>query len=177
LILREKINWKKIFYILLAFVGVVIISVKDISSIFTWGNGEILAFLSATLCSLSIVTRKWQSKILNNIEMTQILLFIAFLMVFFSSFIFGGAIPHNLNFAPGIIIAIVLGGLFNVVIINLTNFGFEKIQTSLASNILTLEMLFAVLFGLFIYREVPSAKEWLGGIFILLSVIQMNKLE
>ncbi len=58
-----------------------------------------------------------------------------------------------------------------------TNYGFEQIKTSIASNILTLEMFFAVLIGLVIYQEVPSLKEIIGGVLILFSVIQMNRLE
>jgi len=177
IILKEKITSKKILYILLSFIGVVIISVKDPSSILIWGNGEIIAFISAFFCSISIVFRRFQSKILSNIEMTQIIIFLAFIMVLIGSFLAGEGIPTKLSFTPGVILAIFLGGLFNVLIINFTNYGFEKIKTSIASNILTLEMFFAVIFGFLFYKEIPSTKELIGALLILLSVIQMNKLE
>ncbi len=176
LVIGEKISPKKILYIALAFVGVVIISVRDFSSIFVWGNGEILAFLSAFFCSLSIVLRKWQTKKLNNIEMTQVIIFFGGLMVLIGSFFFGGAWVAPAKFSIGVITALILGGLFNVIIIVLTNVGFEKIKTSLASNILTLEMFFAVIFGFLFYREIPSLKAIAGAILIVLSVIQMSKL-
>lgn len=177
ILLREKITWKKTLYILLAFIGVVIISVKDYSSILIWGPGEILALLSAILCSLSIVLRRFQSKLLSNIEMTQVIIFLSFIMVFIGSFFMGEGIPKLTNFSLGVITAIFFGGLMNILIINLTNLGFEKIETSLAANILTLEMIFAVIFGFIFFKEISTVKELIGGLLILFSVIQMNKLE
>jgi len=64
-----------------------------------------------------------------------------------------------------------------VLMIFFTNYGFEHVKTSIASNILTLEMFFAVLIGFLFFREIPSLKEIFGGVLILFSVIQMNKLE
>jgi len=59
----------------------------------------------------------------------------------------------------------------------LTNYGFQKIEAVLASNILTLESFFAIILGFLFYRETPLAKDLLGGIIIIISVIAMNKLE
>lgn len=176
LILKEKITFKKILYISLSFVGVVIISVKNLSNIFIWGNGEILALLSVIFVSLSIVTRKYQTKLLNNIEMTQIHLFIAFIFILITSLLMREGLPVN-NWNGNVFFIIMLSGLANVLMIFFTNYGFEHVKTSVASNILTLEMFFAVLIGLLIYQEIPSMKEIIGGVFILFSLIQMNKIE
>ena len=59
----------------------------------------------------------------------------------------------------------------------LTNYGFQKIEAVLASNILTLEALFAVILGFVFYREVPLIKDLFGGVVIISAVIAMNKLE
>lgn len=176
LILKEKINFKKILFLFLSFIGVVIISVKDLSNIFIWGNGEILALLSVIFVSLSIVFRKYQTKLLNNIEITQIHLFIAFIFILVSSLITREGLPIA-NWNGNVFLIILLSGLANVLMIFFTNYGFEHVKTSIASNILTLEMFFAVLIGLLFYREIPSLKEIIGGILILFSVIQMNKIE
>lgn len=176
LILKEKISFKKLFYLVLSFIGVVIISVKNISSIFVWGQGETLALLSSFFVSLSIVSRKYQTKLLNNLEITQIMLFIAFLLLFATSLLSKEGWPTN-NWSWTILLVISIAGLLNIMMVFFTNYGFEHVKTSIASNILTLEMFFAVIIGFVIYREVPSIKDFIGGALILFSVIHMNRLE
>jgi drug/metabolite transporter (DMT)-like permease len=175
IILKEKVTFKKIFFICLSFIGVVTISINNFSN-FSWGIGEVLALLSCFFASLSIVFRKYQTKLLNNVEITQIQLFIAFIFILIASLTMKEGLPIN-NWNVNVFLVILLSGLANVLMIFFTNYGFEHVKTSIAANILTLEMFFAVLIGLIIYREIPSIKEVSGGIFILLSVIQMNKLE
>jgi len=175
LILKEKITLKKIFFISLSFIGVITISVNSFSN-FVWGEGEIFALMSCFFASISIVFRKYQTKLLNNVEITQLQLFFALIFIFITSLFFKEGLPLN-NWNINVFLIILLSGLANVLMIFFTNYGFEHIKTSIAANILTLEMFFAVLIGLIIYQEVPSIKEIIGGVFILLSVIQMNKLE
>lgn len=176
LILREKITWEKIAYILLALVGVVVISVKDTSSFLVWGPGEIMALLSCIFCSLGIIYRRYQTKLLNNEEITQLMLLVGAIGLFITSIFMKEGLPvggWNLN----MLLIVIVAGLLNVLGMLFTNIGFEKLPTSLAANILTLEMLFAVIFGFVFYREIPGIKEIIGGVLILFSVIQMNKLE
>lgn len=176
IILREKVTPQKLIYIFLSFVGVVIISVKSFSNLLVWGPGETLALLSTTFVSLSIVFRRFQTKLLTNLEMTQIILFLATLFLLAASFFAKESLPiRNWNWT--ILFMVFLTGLANVAMIFFTNYGFEYVENSLASNILTLEMVFAVIIGFIIYREVPTSKDWIGGMLILFSVIQMNKLK
>jgi len=132
--------------------------------------------MSCVFASLSIVFRKYQTKLLDNVEITQIQLFIAFIAVLIASIFAREGLPIN-NWNINIFLVVLLSGLANVLMIFFTNYGFEHVKTSIASNILTLEMFFAVLIGLSFYREIPSLKEIFGGVLILFSVIQMNKLE
>jgi len=175
LILKEKVTTKKIFFITLSFIGIMIISISDFSD-FSLGQGEILALMSVFFVSLSIVFRKYQTKLLNNVEITQIQLFIAFIFIFITSLLMKEGLPIN-NWNENVLFIVSTAGLANVLMIFFTNYGFEYVKTSIAANILTLEMFFALLIGLLIYQEIPSLKEILGGVLILFSVIQMNKLE
>ena len=175
LILKEKITLQKIFFITLSFIGVIAISINNFAD-FSFGQGEIFALMSCFFASLSIIFRKYQTKLLNNVEITQILLFIAFIFILIASLLMKEGLPVN-NWNGSVFLIILLSGLANVLMIFFTNFGFEHVKTSIAANILTLEMFFAVLIGLIIYREVPGFKEIIGGVLILFSVIQMNKLE
>jgi len=70
---------------LISFIGVIIISVSDFSSILNWRLGELLAFISVIFTSLSIVLRKKHSKLLNNNEMSQLMIVIAFIMLLMSN--------------------------------------------------------------------------------------------
>lgn len=175
LILKEKATTQKIFYIVLSFIGVVIISINSFWD-FSFGQGEILALMSCIFASLSIVFRKYQTKLLNNVEITQIQLFFALIFILIASVLTREGLPIN-NWNGSVFLIILLSGLANVLMMFFTNYGFDHIKTSVASNILTLEMFFAVLIGLIFYWEIPSLKETLGGILILFSVIQMNKIE
>lgn len=176
LIYKEKITYKKIIFLLLSFIGVVIISVRDFSSIFNWGRGELLALISVTFTSLSIVLRKKQSKLLGNNEISQIIMTMAFVMLFITSFFAKEGLPQT-GWNSSSFLVVIIAGAANTLMIFLTNYGFEKVSTIIASNILTMEMFFAVIFGFMFFREVPTFKDVVGGLLILFSVIQMNKLE
>jgi len=175
-LLHEKFSFKKLALILLAFAGVILISVKDYSNIFSWDRGGVLTLISTVFFSLSYVARKWQSNLLNNKELTVINFLVAFLTVFIVSILKGDGLPV-VGWNWGLLLAVIGAGIFNIGNVFLTNYGFQKVEAVLASNILTLESIFAVVLGFLIYKEVPLAKELFGGFIITLSVIGMNKLE
>lgn len=176
LLLKEKLTFKKLLLILTAFSGVILIAVQDYSHLFVWGKGEVMALLATFAFSLSYVARKWHSDLLNNKEITQITFFLAFFMLFVASLIKGDGLPLT-GWHWGLLIAVLGAGLFNVINMFLTNYGFQKVEAILASNILTLESVFGVILGLLFYKEVPITKELFGGVIITLSVIGMNKVE
>lgn len=175
LILKEKLTLKKILYISLSFIGVIIISVNNFSN-FSWGLGEFLAFISCFFVSLSITFRRYQTRLLNNVEITQIMLSVAFITILTASLLTKESLSA-VGWSINTVMVILIAGLMNVLMIWFTNYGFEHIKTSIAANILTLEVFFAVLIGFLLYQEIPNFKELVGGILILFSVIQMNKLE
>ena len=61
--------------------------------------------------------------------------------------------------------------------IYLINYGFRHVHAVLASNILTLESVFALVLAIIFYRESPNLKELVGGIIIIASAIGMNRVE
>lgn len=176
ILLREKVTFQKVLLVLLAFAGVFLIAVRDYSNIFIWGRGEVLTLISTFFFSLSYIARKWMSNTLNNQEMTVLNFFIAFLIVLFVSLIKGDGVPIN-GWQTGIFLAVVGAGTFNIANVFLTNYGFQKVEAVLASNILTLESFFAVILGFLFYKEVPLFKDVIGGIIIIISVVAMNRLQ
>lgn len=176
LLFREKITLPKIIFIIAAFSGVILIGVKDYSSLFKWGHGEILALVSTFFFAATYITRRNHTKLLSNKEITVIIFFISFILLFITSLFIDKTIPVS-KLSTGVVMAVLITGLFNVGNIFLTNYGFEHVEAVLASNLLSLESVFAVILGFVFYKEVPLLKEFVGGIIILMSVIGMNYSE
>lgn len=175
LLLGEKLNSKKLVLIATSFIGVVLISVKDFSNLNSFGKGELFALISIIVMPLSNILRKWHSQLLNNQEITQLMFLLAFIAVFITSLVKGESLPIQ-NWSPTILIFLVGAGLFNVFVIYLTNYGFQRVKAVLANNLVTLEALFAVFIGFIFYREIPSLRETLGGVLVIFSASLMSYL-
>ena len=176
ILIGEKFTWKKAGLVLLALLGVSIIAVKDWSHILQWGKGEVLTLISTVFFSISYVARKWQTDLLNNKELTVVNFLVAFLVVFVVSLSKGDGLPTT-GWHWGLLLAVIGAGVFNILNVFLTNYGFEKVEVVLASNILTLEAFFAIILGFAFYAEIPLVKDLFGGAIIVTSVVAMNKLE
>lgn len=173
---KEKFTFLKLFYVLVAFAGIVLISVSDFSSIFSFGKGELFSIISAAFFTLSFLARKWMSDDLTDQELTQVILFISTLILFAVSIGIGEGMP-SIKWTTVLFWAALFTGFFNAVNIFLINYGFKKVKAVLAGNIITLESVFALILAFIFFRELPVLKELVGGLLILASVIQMNKLE
>lgn len=174
--LREKMTKEKLFYILLAFFGAIMISVKDYSHLGEWGSGEVLAFISSLVFAFTYISRRWHSKILSDAEITVGMLGVGVISLFGLMFFFSEPVPIA-GWSIQLFVIVVVAGVFNAVGLFLTNFGFSRVKAILASNILTLETVFGVLIGILLYGEIPAMKELVGGVLILLSVLRMNRLK
>jgi drug/metabolite transporter (DMT)-like permease len=176
LLFKEKFTIWKALLLTVAYIGVLIIAVKDYSSLLIFGKGELFSLISSALFSFSYISRKWQTDYLNDKEITQILLFIGTVVLFAASLLNGEGIPI-LNWELTLFLSVFFTGFFNAVNLFLINYGFKNVKLVLASNILTLESIFALVLAFIFYRELPSVKELFGGALIVGSVIQMNRLE
>src|SRR5258708_6440344 len=176
--LKERVTLQKIIYILLGFSGVVLIAVKDYSHLFTWRQGEVLALIACAFFAISYIARKWQGSLLNNKEITVLMFFFASILLFVTSiFLFHEPLPRPTSWSGIIFLIILVGGFFQVVNLFLTNYGFQKVEAVLASNLLMLETVFGVLLGFLFFREIPTLKELIGGLLIVFRAYQMNKLD
>lgn len=176
-LLRERLQWKTICFIVLGFCGVAFLSFEDFS-LLSFGYGELMAFISLIFFDLSYIARKWHSDHLNNYETAVFMFGIGSLLLFVTSFLLGEGLPTTSQFLSWTIFFALLGGaVFNVVNLVLTNYGFQHVKASVASNILTVEAVFALGYGIFLFREMPVFHEVLGGVIILCSVYFVNKIE
>ena len=103
--------------------------------------------------------------------------FVGAIFLFITSIIIGEGLPSTDQFSWSIILALLGGAVFNVINLLLTNYGFRHVKASVAGNILTLEVVFALIYGIFLFQEMPVMREILGGLVILTSVYFVNKIE
>ena len=68
-------------------------------------------------------------------------------------------------------------GAFNVVNNFLSSYGFQYIPAILASNLLTLQPLFALVISMALYGEMPVIKELAGGAIIIASALAMHRAQ
>ena len=175
-LLGEKISKKKLIYITIGFIGLLIIAVHDFTNIFNWGRGELYAVLSAVAFDISYVIRKWQSDHLNDKENVILVFLVEAFLLFLTSFFVGESLPSFAAFSIPTIAVLIIASLANVANLFLVNYGFGRVEAHIAGNVLALEMAFALVFGILIYQEIPILRELLGGALIVYSVYRMNKL-
>jgi drug/metabolite transporter (DMT)-like permease len=176
LIFKDKFNLSKRSYILLAFVGVVLIAVSDFSSLLVFGKGELYSLVSAAFFSLTFLASKWQTKKITDLEITQIILFLSSIILFIASLLLGEGLP-KVEWTWVVFWALLFTGFFNAVNNFFINYGFRRVKAVLAGNIIMLESVFAMALAFIFFKELPNVKEFLGGALIVGSVIQMNRLR
>jgi drug/metabolite transporter (DMT)-like permease len=173
---KEKLTKEIIGMMLVGFVGVTIIAVKDWSNIFSFGLAELYALTSIIFFNFSYVSRRWHSEHLTNRESATVIFGIGALLMFLVSLAIGEGMPSPLAFSPLIIFVLLIAALFNVANLILVNYGFSKLSITLAGTILTLETVFALLISIFIYAEFPSFIELIGSALVLAAVYRMNQI-
>lgn len=173
---KEHLTKKKVFFLALAMVGVLFVALKDTSNIFSWGTGEILMVVSSLGFGLSFISRRWHSPLLNNKEITILTFLISTVLLMILSFLFGEGMPTP-NWDMSLVGVLLGAGLFNVFFLYLSNYGFQKVEAILANNIIMLEVFFGLIIGFMFYSEVPTIKELIGGLLIVISVLGVNTLE
>lgn len=176
ILLKEPFTFKKAGIIALSMLGVCIVALRDTSSLLTFGLGEVVALLSSAFIALAFISRRWHSPILNDHEIATYTLFFATLMILSTSLLHGDALPIR-GWTLGSTLVVLLGGVLNVGISFLPNYGFARIDAVLASNILTVQVVFAALGAFLLFGETPLVHEILGGVFIIGAAIALNYLE
>lgn len=175
-IFKEKVDFKKGSLIFLSFLGVGLISISDISNMVSWDYSSILALISVTFMSLSNILRKYHTEVLNDKEITACMLFISTILIFIMSLLSGENI-HSINWNISLISVIFLAGLFNGVFVLMANYGFSRVNSILANNILAAQSVFGVIIGFALYQESITIKEVIGGTLIIISILLFNKIK
>jgi drug/metabolite transporter (DMT)-like permease len=137
-----------------------------------WDRGDLLALLGLLGIAVSYLGRSQHDGALNNAEITVLLLSAGVLWVALGSFVSGQSMPH-LAHAP-VWGAVMLAGVLNALNVFLINYGFEQVEPVRAGNLLTLEAVWGLAFGLAFYRQWPTVLELLGGAAIVGCALILN---
>ncbi len=173
-LLGEQVTRAKAAYVALGFVGVVMVALKGVS--LEWGIGETYALLSAICFDFSYVARKWQTGHFGNQETTVLMLAIgAVFLVLAGTFVAGESLPA-LSLGMTAFVALIASAAFNVFHLYYSNYGFQRLEVTLAGQLLMLEVPVALAYGFALYGEMPALNELIGGALIVGSAWQMNRL-
>ncbi|MFH1325469.1 MAG: DMT family transporter [archaeon] len=162
-ILKEKIHKRAISAIIIAFIGVMIISSPD--RIFVEKNfiGPIAilmaAFFAATVYVLSKTFKKYDKVSLTFWQNTIALPFVIPLL--FINF------PTSINIAEFFVI-ISMGSVFTASPFVLVYKGLHKIKAHQGGVLMLMEVLVPIVLALIIFREIPSISIIFGGILVLI---------
>ena len=153
-----------------------IISVKDFGNLISIGMGEFLVLIGGFFFAYRNFSRIWHTKLLNDAEITQLMLVLGFIIVLATSIIAGEKLSFY-NFSWNVVLVLIVGGFIMIANIFLSNYGFSRVSPVFGNNILNLEAVFAFLFGYLYFGEVINLQELFGGILIMISVVKMNQMK
>lgn len=166
LFLKEKLSGKGWLYIVLTFVGSVIIAASDVSG----GGllGDLIAVVgAASSCIYTLIGRKLRTVMTTN-AYTWIVYFFAGVVVLFASMTGGHPVvpiqPHDLWIALGLAVFCTLLGH------SIFSWGLKYEKASFVSAVKLLEPVFASVLGFVFLREIPSLATVTGAMLIIIGI-------
>jgi drug/metabolite transporter (DMT)-like permease len=174
ILFKERFTTIKTFSLILGFLGVVLISVKDFTNLSNIGIGELAVLLSTVFYSLAYASRKWMSKALSNQEMSVYSSLITGALALIISLILGNGLGQFTNASWYTWLIAICAGFTYLFIGYFNNIGFEHLEVMVANNIMALGSVFGLLIGLVAYGEMPDFKALIGGVLVVISAIIIN---
>lgn len=177
LLVHEVLTKQKLGLILVAFAGALMVLLRSISDLH-FGLGELFSLISGALFSLTFVLRKFHTGELNNYELAFGTTIVGAFGNYVATLIFErSALPHAEVFEPLLGLAFIGAGILSVMMSLLSHYGFEHVKATTASVILDLELVFGIIIGYLLYREILTPLQFIGAGIILSAAIAMSYLE
>jgi drug/metabolite transporter (DMT)-like permease len=162
---REKMRASTVPFIGLSIIGLVFITGIDMKNVHL-GIGELAAIAGMVGFDLGYLMSRLHNKRLDNFQHTTILLAIGWVPLLVMSVGLGEQLVPT-HVTPAAWVGLVVSAVLNIVGLYLINYVFEHLRAYVAGNWLLLEGVFALLIGLSLYGEVPTATELVGATVIL----------
>ncbi|MDH7508770.1 MAG: EamA family transporter [Methanomassiliicoccales archaeon] len=170
-VLAEEISKKVVIGLVSGLVGVVIVSTNgDLSAIFTGSFlGNAMVFCAGVLWAFYIV---YQKKVLMRehdvLLVTCAVILVTTIILVPLTLIFTGDYQVDLS---GGMSAVYTGIICTGLAFLLYNYGLKGMGATIASIILLLEIVFAMVFAFLILQEIPTIATWVGGGFIVFAIV------
>jgi len=178
LIMHEKLTRQRALLLTMSLIGAIIVLTPKLSAGFGFGSGAIWSLISGALFALTFVLRKKQTGELNNYELTLGTLVVGAIGNYVLSLImYHRAFVDVTQWSPTLGLLFLGAGLLSALMGLLSSYGFEHVPAITASVILDLELVFGIIFGFLIYREVLSGYEIVGASIILAAIVIMSYAE
>ena len=163
---KTELHKKNYIYSFLGFLGIVLISITDISQIF----GNIFTIICAFSYAMHIVLVE---RYIEDLNISQLM----FVQSFIGSLLCIPFIELNQinNFDEYWLPIVFLGLVVNVCAFYLQLYGQKVIKASTSALILSLEAIFALFIGILLVGEVLNFLSWCGVLFVLISIFLVIK--
>ncbi|MEY9930143.1 drug/metabolite transporter (DMT)-like permease [Catenulispora sp. GP43] len=141
--------------------------------------GDLMALVAMLAIAVSYFTRPWHRPVgpsrvpLNNQEITALLVGVGALSVAALSLLHREGLPHATD-SWRLWLAVAAAGVLNVLNVFLINYAFERVDAVRAGNLLTLECVWGLAFGLIFFGQVPGVGELVGGTLIVACAVGLN---
>lgn len=141
-----------------------------------WNHGDLIALVAMTAMAVSYLGRDWHRAALNNHEITALTVGLGATGVALTSLLQGQGLPQPPAHGSPVALwgAIAVAGALSVLNVFLINYGFEHVDPVYAGNLLTVESVWGLLFGLIFYQQVPSVTGIVGGLVIVGCAVGLN---
>lgn len=167
----DKINFVKIVSLALAFLGVFVLSFKTFSTGLL-NLGFIFGFFGGAFDSTTNAFRRFLAGKVERFVLVAIQMLGGIAVAIIFMFIFKQVIPTSISLTT-VLVAILFG--FLLLALNfLLNYGFQDFDLNLGTILLSTELVAAPIFGLLIFKEIPSQTDIIGGLLILGAIIISN---
>lgn len=173
LVLKERISKMGWGCICITFIGSIIVSLGDMANGGIYG--DILALLGAACVAIYTLIGRKMRKSMSTTAYTWIVYFVAVCVVLIGSLFSGNYIipisVKNLLIGQGLTVFCTLLGH------SIFSWGLKYEKAAFVSTAKLLEPIFASIFGLIIFKEIPPQTSMLGGIMIVAGIVLLCREE
>lgn len=171
IIFSDGVNLTKIVSLLLAFLGIFVLSFKSFSSGLI-NLGFVFGFLAGIFDSTTNAFRRSLAGKVDRFVLVAFQMLGGIIVAIIFLTFFKQGLPSSIS-STTILVAVLFG--FLLMGLNfMMNFGFQNFDLNLGTIILSIELVAAPIFGLLVFSEVPSRTDIVGGIFILTAIVISN---
>ncbi|WP_040397713.1 DMT family transporter [Anaerococcus senegalensis] len=164
----KKVSKKTAIAIILALIGLYLLTVK-VEDGFSINKGDILIFIGSLFFAFHILFIDHYSVKSDSVKMSMIQFFVASLVSLALMILFEN--PKLDLIFKGLLAILYLGVFSSGLGYTLQIVAQKDIDPTISSLILSLEAVFAALFGFIFLKEVPNERELIGGILMFFAII------